>query len=145
MKAPVVSVIVPAFNSEKFIAQTISSVQNQTFPDWELIVVDDHSSDKTTAIVAAFAQNDERIQLIQLPKNSGTGIARDTAVKKALGRYIAFVDADDLWKPEKLEKQLNFMKIRRLPFTFSFYDCMDESGKPLYTRIEAPLKLSYRQ
>ncbi|MDI1254752.1 MAG: glycosyltransferase family 2 protein [Flavobacterium sp.] len=145
MKAPLVSVITPAFNSEKFIAETIRSVQNQTFPDWELLIVDDCSSDKTVAIVAAFAENDPRIQLIQLQKNSGTGIARNTAVAKASGKYIAFLDADDLWKPEKLEKQIGFIKTHRLPFTFSFYDVMDEAGIPLNATIEAPWKLTYKQ
>ncbi|MGK4566574.1 glycosyltransferase family 2 protein [Flavobacterium sp. 3HN19-14] len=103
MKA-LVSVITPAFNSEKFIAATIMSVQNQTFRDWEMIIVDDCSSDATVAIVTEFAVSDDRIKLIRLEKNSGTGIARNTALNTASGKYIAFVDADDLWKPEKLEK-----------------------------------------
>lgn len=145
MEKPLVSIITPSFNSAKFIAETIQSVQNQTYQHWEMIIVDDCSSDETVSIIKEIANKDGRIQLIKLEKNSGTGIARNTALEKATGKFIAFVDADDLWKPEKLEKQLAFMKANNLPFTFSFYDCINEAGQPLNKRIEAPLHLSYQQ
>ena len=145
MEKPLVSIITPSFNMAKFIAETIQSVQNQTYQHWELIIVDDCSSDETVSIIEAIANNDSRIQLFQLHKNSGTGIARSTALAKATGKFIAFLDADDLWKPEKLEKQLDFMKANNLPFTFSFYECINEAGEPLNRRIEAPLHLSYQQ
>jgi teichuronic acid biosynthesis glycosyltransferase TuaG len=144
MKA-LVSIITPSFNSEKFISETILSVQNQTHQNWEMIIVDDCSTDKTVEIIQSFIKNDTRLQLHKLDKNSGAGIARNTAIKAAKGDYIAFLDADDLWKPEKLAKQLTFMKANNLPFTFSFYDWIDEAGKPLKKTIEAPRNLTYKQ
>jgi teichuronic acid biosynthesis glycosyltransferase TuaG len=143
MEKPLVSIITPSYNSAKFILETIQSVQNQTYQNWEMIIVDDCSSDETVSIIDRIANNDGRIQLFKLSKNSGTGMARNTALDKATGKFIAFLDADDLWKPEKLDKQLDFMKANNLPFTFSFYECINEAGKPLNRRIEAPLDLSY--
>jgi teichuronic acid biosynthesis glycosyltransferase TuaG len=145
MQENLVSIITPSFNSEKFIAETIQSVQNQTYKNWEMIIVDDCSTDHTVAIVERFIKDDGRIHLFRLDKNLGTGIARDIALSKAKGDYIAFLDADDLWKPLKLEKQLQFLKENKIPFTFSFYDCIDEEGNTLNKRVEAPRNLSYRQ
>jgi glycosyltransferase involved in cell wall biosynthesis len=145
MENILVSIVIPTFNSEKFIAETIESIQTQTFTNWEVVVVDDGSSDKTVSILSKIAQLDKRIHFFQLEKNSGAGIARNLALSKANGRYIAFLDSDDLWKPTKLEKQIKFMTKNNLPFTFSFYDCIDEEGKPLNKRVEAPRNLSYNQ
>jgi teichuronic acid biosynthesis glycosyltransferase TuaG len=142
---PLVSIITPSYNSEKFISETIQSVQNQTHENWEMIIVDDSSKDKTVDIIEGFIKNDTRIQLHKLDENLGAGIARNTAIKIAKGDYIAFLDADDLWKPEKLQKQLVFMQTNNLPFTFSFYDWIDEAGNPLKKRIEAPSNLTYKQ
>jgi teichuronic acid biosynthesis glycosyltransferase TuaG len=140
-----VSIITPSYNSEKFISETIKSVQNQTYAHWELLIVDDFSTDKTVQIIQNFMEEDARIHLIKLRKNSGTGIARNTALQVASGNYIAFVDADDVWKPQKLATQIQFMQTHNLPFTFSFYDLINEDGNPLNIRVEAPKKLSYRQ
>jgi teichuronic acid biosynthesis glycosyltransferase TuaG len=140
-----VSIITPSYNSEKFISDTIQSAQNQTYSNWEMIIVDDCSTDRTVEIIQKFIDNDTRIQLIKLNKNSGTGIARNIALQEASGRYIAFLDSDDLWKPEKLSKQIDFMETNNLPFTFSFYDLIDEDGKSLNKRIEAPKNLSFIQ
>jgi teichuronic acid biosynthesis glycosyltransferase TuaG len=145
MRENLVSIITPSFNSEKFIFGTIQSVQNQTHQNWEMIIVDDCSTDHTVSIIKQFMMDDDRIHLFQLDENSGTGIARDIALSKAKGDYIAFLDADDLWKPLKLEKQLQFLKENKIPFTFSFYDCIDEEGNTLNKRVEAPRNLSYRQ
>jgi teichuronic acid biosynthesis glycosyltransferase TuaG len=145
MENSLVSIITPSFNSEKFIAETIQSVKNQTYSNWEMIIVDDCSTDKTVSIIEEFLAKDNRIRFFQLDKNSGAGIAREIALSKAQGDYIAFLDADDLWKPLKLEKQLQFLKDNSAPFTFSFYDCMDEEGNSLNKRVEAPRNLSYRQ
>lgn len=144
MESPLVSVIIPTFNSEKYISDTIISVQKQTYQNWEIVLVDDCSTDVTQKIITTFLA-DKRILFYPLKKNSGTGVARNTALAKAKGKYIAFLDADDLWKPEKLENQINFMQMNDLPFTFSFYDCIDEQGKSLHRRVEAPRNLSYRQ
>ena len=140
-----VSIITPSFNSEKFIAGTIQSVQNQTYLNWEMIIVDDCSTDKTVSIAQYSANNDNRIKVYALDKNSGTGIARNTGLEKASGKYIAFLDADDLWKPNKLEIQITFLRNNNLPFTFSYYDCINEQGTELNKRVEAPRNLSYRQ
>ncbi|CAN1493742.1 WcaA Glycosyltransferases involved in cell wall biogenesis [Flavobacteriaceae bacterium] len=145
METALVSIITPSFNSEKFIAGTIQSVQNQTHQNWEMIIVDDCSSDRTVSVIQQFIKNDVRIRLFQLDKNSGAGIARETALSNAKGDYISFLDADDLWKPLKLEKQLQFLKAHKAHFTFSFYDCIDEEGNALNKRVEAPRNLSYRQ
>lgn len=145
MEKPLVSIITPSFNSAKFIVETIKSVQNQTYKNWEMIIVDDCSSDKTVSIIKEISSQDNRIQLFQLDVNSGTGIARNTALAKASGKYIAFLDADDLWKPLKLELQIDFLKKHNLPFTFSFYECINEAGESLNRRIESPRNLSYRQ
>ena len=140
-----VSIITPSYNSEKFIAETIRSVQNQSYTNWEMIIVDDCSSDRTESIISDFINDDPRISFYQLQKNSGAGVARNQAVDLAKGRYIAFLDSDDLWKPEKLQKQIDFLSLNNAPFSFSFYECIDESGAPLNLRVEAPKKLHYWQ
>lgn len=140
-----VSVITPSYNSEKFIADTIRSVQAQTYRDWEMIVVDDASSDATAQIVQEMAAADPRIKFYQLEKNAGAGVARQQAITLAQGRWIAFLDADDLWKTQKLQRQIEFMQSQNLPFTFSFYDCIDEAGNALHKQVQAPRKLHYYQ
>lgn len=138
-----VSIIMPAYNSAAFIAQSIDSVLAQTHSNWELLIVDDCSTDDTVSIVKAYT-SDPRIKLQVFDKNSGAGIARNTAVSNAKGKYIAFLDSDDLWKPEKLRKQIDFMSGNNQPFTFSFYDCIGENGQWLGKRIKAPKILTYR-
>jgi teichuronic acid biosynthesis glycosyltransferase TuaG len=145
METPLVSIITPSYNSEKFIFDTIQSVQNQTYQNWEMIIVDDCSTDQTVSIIEQFVNNDSRILFFQLAINSGAGIARELALSKAKGNYISFLDADDLWKSLKLEKQLQFLKDNNSHFTFSFYDCIDEQGNKLNKRVEAPINLSYLQ
>ena len=140
-----VSIITPTFNAQKYIRATIESVQNQSYQNWEMILVDDASTDQTVSIIKEFAANDNRIKLTELSKNSGNGFARNVALEKATGKYIAYLDADDLWFPMKLEKQIAFLKTNNLPFTFSFYDCIDEEGNNLNRRVEAPVNLTYNQ
>ncbi|HLN95647.1 MAG TPA: glycosyltransferase [Flavobacterium sp.] len=142
---PLVSVITPAYNSERFLADAIRSVQSQTHPDWEMVVVDDASSDNTPNIARAFAEQDRRVRFIRLENNQGAGAARQTALDAAKGRYIAFLDADDVWKPQKLERQLAFMNEHGQSFAFSFYEWMEEDGRPAGKTITAPAPLSYRQ
>ena len=140
-----VSIITPSFNSEKFISQTIYSVLNQTHQNWELLIIDDCSTDETFSIISNFAYQDSRIKIFKLDKNSGAGVARNFAIQQASGNYIAFLDADDLWKPEKLEKQIGFMEEQKIPFTFSFYETIDEAGNLRNETITTPLKISYKQ
>ncbi|MRX69721.1 Glycosyltransferase involved in cell wall bisynthesis [Flavobacterium resistens] len=140
-----VSIIVPTYNTEKFIRLTIESVQNQTYTNWEMILADDASTDKTVAIIEEFAQKDSRIKLFKSLENRGNGFARNNALEKATGKYIAYLDADDLWFPEKLEKQIEFLKTNNLHFTFSFYDSIDEEGNNLNRRVESPNPLTYKE
>lgn len=140
-----VSIITPTFNSAKYIAETIQSVQNQTHQNWEMLIVDDGSSDETFAIISNFANQDARIKVFKLDVNSGAGVARNFSIQQALGNFIAFLDADDLWKPEKLEKQLRFMESKQLPFTFSFYETIDENGDLRNEIITTPPKITYKQ
>ncbi|TYB33573.1 MAG: glycosyltransferase family 2 protein [Flexistipes sinusarabici] len=138
-----VSVITPSYNSAKFISQTIESVLAQTYENWEMIIVDDASPDNSNDIIENYCEKDSRIKLIKLERNSGPAVARNRAIEKAKGRYMAFLDADDLWKPEKLEKQLVFMYDNGCSFSYSFYETMNEEGKRLYKIIRPPVKLSY--
>lgn len=121
-----VSIITPSFNSSQFIEDTIKSIQAQTYKNWELIITDDCSSDNSCEIIETYAQNDPRIKLIRLDKNSGAGVARNTSIQAAKGRFIAFCDSDDRWFPEKLEKQLWFMNQKKCFLSYSSYLLCDE-------------------
>lgn len=126
-----VSIITPSYKSERFISQTIESVLAQTYQNWEMIIVDDMSPDNSNDIIEQYIQKDTRIKLIKLDKNSGPAVARNRAIKEAKGRYIAFLDADDLWHKDKLEKQIKFMNDNDLSFTYSSYDLIDEDNSNL--------------
>jgi len=139
---PTVSIITPAHNSAQFISETIQSVLNQSISDWEMIIVDDYSTDNSVEIIQAFVEQDSRIKLIQLSENSGAAVARNTAIEAAQGRYIAFLDSDDLWLPDKLEKQLAFMQAHNYPFTYAAYDKIDENGQ-VFGHIGVPDKVTY--
>ena len=128
-----ISIITPLYNAEKFIASTIESVLAQSYQKWEMIIVDDNSSDTSVDIVDKYIKNDDRIKYIKLNKQHGPGGARNIAIEKAKGQYIAFLDADDLWMPHKLETQLDFMQINNLAFTYSSYGLIDEYGNDIGT------------
>ncbi|MFD2044483.1 glycosyltransferase family 2 protein [Ornithinibacillus salinisoli] len=142
---PLISVITPAYNAEKFIAKTIESVLDQTYTNWEMVIVDDRSTDNTVQIIQEYQKNDERIKLYILPENSGSAVARNTAMKNAQGQYIAFLDSDDLWYPEKLEKQLKFMQEKNIAFSFTKYRRMDEDGTLRNAISKAPKSVSYHE
>ena len=114
-----VSIIVPVYNAGIYIEETINSVRAQTYICWELILVDDHSKDDTLSVVKNYlaSVNDERIRLIEKKTNEGAAAARNRGIDAAKGRYIAFLDADDLWMPDKLEKELAFMKKKQAAFS----------------------------
>lgn len=141
---PLVSVITPVFNSEKYIGKSIESVLNQTYPSWEMILVDDLSTDRSVEIIGDYMKKDERIKLIKLSENSGAAVARNTALDASAGRFIAFLDSDDLWKPEKLEKQLAFMQKNDYAFTFTDYELMDQDGNLLRKTIHMPDSIDYK-
>ncbi|WP_417943098.1 glycosyltransferase family 2 protein [Flavobacterium sp. RS13.1] len=140
-----VSIITPTYNAEKYIRETLLSVVNQSYQNWEMILADDASTDNTVAIIEEFAKQDNRIKLFKLPENRGNGFARNAALEKATGKYIAYLDADDVWFSKKLEKQIQFLKTNNLHFTFSFYDSIDEEGNDLKRRVESPNPLTYKQ
>jgi len=142
-KKDLVSVIMPAYNSELFIGKTIESIKNQTYKNWELIIVDDCSTDETVKIINDYIVDDSRIRLIKQEKNLGTAIARNTAVKKARGQYLAFIDSDDLWNETKLAKQLFFMKKNNYKFTSTSYEEVDELGNPTGKKILSGKRLDY--
>ncbi|MCM3727692.1 glycosyltransferase family 2 protein [Neobacillus cucumis] len=140
---PLVSIITPVYKAEKFIAETIQSAQEQTYKNWEMILVNDQSPDNSVKIINEFAVSDKRIRLLNLPTNSGAAIARNTAIKAANGKYIAFLDSDDLWHPEKLTKQIKFMEERNLPFAFTGYEIMKEDGTRTGKIVHVPESIDY--
>lgn len=128
MKQPLVSIITPVYNSEKYIAETMESVLSQTYQNWEHLLVDDCSTDNSWLIIQSYAEKDKRIKPFRLQKNCGSGVARNLAIKEAKGKYIAFLDSDDLWVPEKLEKHINFMFEGNIPFSHTSYGFIEEDG-----------------
>lgn len=140
---PLISIITPSYNASLTIVETIESVRKQTFQDWEMVIVDDCSTDDTPAILKRYEQKDERIQVKYLKHNSGAAVARNEALKHAKGRFVAFLDSDDRWKPEKLERQLRFMLSNNYAFTFTGYEFVTNEGKPLNKQVAAPSRISY--
>lgn len=140
---PLVSVIMPAYNSAKTIAASIDSILAQTYLNWELIVVDDCSSDETVKAAKAYTKEDKRIKVMSMPVNGGVAKARNRAIQEANGRFIAFLDSDDLWLPEKLSHQIWFLMENDLPFTYSSYSLMG-NGKENFV-FNPPKSLSYNQ
>lgn len=142
-----VSIIVPVYNAENFIEETMDCVLAQTYTNWELLLVEDCSSDHTAARIRRYMERngDSRIRLIRQPSNMGAAKARNRGLKEAKGRYIAYLDADDLWVPEKLEKELIFMKEKNAAFAFTGYEFADEAGRGLGKIVHVPKTLTYKQ
>lgn len=138
-----VSVITPIYNCERFIAETINSVINQTYENWEMILIDDASNDKSVEIVKHYTKLDKRIRLIKLKENSGVAVARNTGIKASSGRFIAFLDGDDLWEPNKLEIQIQFMIERNIGFSYTSYNVISENGIDLKKTVGAPSEIDY--
>jgi glycosyltransferase involved in cell wall biosynthesis len=140
-----VSIITPNYNSEKFIAKTISSVLEQTYEHWEMIIVDDASTDNSIKIINTFLDKDSRIQLHQLSTNVGAGVARNKAIEVSKGSFIAFLDSDDLWLPKKLEEQISFMNRNKYHFTHTSYEEINENGATTNKIINCKKKMNYAQ
>lgn len=140
-----VSIIMPTYNCGKFIAETLDSVKAQTYQNWEVVIVDDCSTDNTKQIVDSYIVNDPRIKYHCLETNSGAAVARTKAMELATGQYIAFLDSDDLWTPDKLDKQLAFMKENGYAFSCTAYEQIDEEGKPLGKVIKTIKKTDYNR
>lgn len=132
-----VSIIMPSWNTAKFIAESIQCVIDQTYQDWELLIVDDCSTDDTDDVIAPFLR-DPRIKLFHNEKNSGAALSRNKAMREAQGEWIAFLDSDDLWTPDKLEKQVAFMKDNGYVLSYHEYEKIDEEDKPLNIFVTGP-------
>ncbi len=142
---PEVSIITPNYNTARFIGETIESVLAQTFPDWEMIIVDDASTDDSPEILQSFAEKDPRIKPVFLDKNRGQGHARNLATDLAQGRFLGFLDSDDIWHPEKLERHLAFMKDRNAVFSHTSYGFIDEEGNSILKDFHVSRKpVTYR-
>ena len=140
---PLVSIVTPVYNGEKTIGKTIESVINQTYDKFEMIIVDDLSNDKTVDIIKKYQKEDDRIKLFILDKKGGASGARNFAIKKATGKYVAFLDGDDLWKKDKLEKQVKFMEDNNIYFSYTDYCYIDNDGNDLKQYRKCPKKVSY--
>lgn len=142
---PLVSVIMPTYNCGKYIVQSIGSVIAQTFDAWEIQILDDCSTDNTEEILKPYLEKYKNIHYYKLPQNVGPATARTEAIRRATGKYVAFLDSDDLWMPEKLEKQIAFMKEHHADFSCTGYDQMDESGDRLHIALIPPNKTDYKK
>lgn len=138
-----VSVIMPSYNTADYIADSIKSVISQTYQNWELIIVDDCSTDNTDDIVSYFSDN--RIKYMKNKKNMGAAATRNRALREAKGEWIAFLDSDDLWLPNKLEKQINFMKSNGYVFSYHNYEKIDENNENLNVIVTGPKLITRKE
>ena len=150
-KAGLVSIIVPVYNAGQFIAETIGYVQQQTYADWELLLVDDCSTDTSRELIGRKCEGDARIRLITQERNGGAARARNRGVREACGQYICFLDADDIWLPDKLRRELDYIrKVQQeensdAGFVFMGYEFADASGAGLGKVVHVPDRLTYRE
>ncbi len=142
MYNPKVSVITPVYNAEEFLSETIESVLNQTYENFEFLLIDDCSTDSSAEMIREFAEKDYRVKYIRLKENSGAAVARNKGLEKAQGRFIAFVDSDDKWYPQKLSKQLAFMEKNGKAFTYTKYERITEEGE-VFGAPSFPKRLNY--
>lgn len=140
MNVSTISIITPTYNSENFIEKTIQSVSSQTYKNYEHLIIDDCSSDQTIDIVQKYKKSDSRIKLIKMANNGGAAKARNVGIKSAKSKYIAFIDSDDIWEPDKLKKQLEFMEKTQATFSYTAYQIIKEDGKPIEKYIDTEAK-----
>lgn len=140
-----ISIVVPVYEVERFITETIEAVQKQVYQNWELILVDDCSKDRSCAIIEEMAVGDSRIRLIRQVKNQGAAKARNCGVNNATGRYLCFLDSDDLWEPDKLSSELAFLQEKQAGFVFTGYEFADEYGKGLGKIVRVPEQITYSE
>ncbi|WP_141603966.1 teichuronic acid biosynthesis protein TuaG [Terrilactibacillus laevilacticus] len=140
---PLISIITPSFNAIRTIDETVDSVKKQTYQNWELVIIDDCSTDGTREKLKMMSASDKRIRVIFLDVNGGAAVARNVGLDHAKGRYIAFLDSDDRWKQDKLDKQIQFMQKHQYAFTFTGYEYMTHNGQSMNKVIQAPQKVTY--
>lgn len=145
MENPLISVVMPVYNAEKFLMESVGSIQEQTYENWELLLIDDASADNSAHLIDGLAAKDSRIKPHHLPTNQGAGFARNIGIKASRGDFICFLDSDDLWKPEKLNRQLSFMQVHGLGVSYSSYELIKENGIKARKKVRALKKLSYQK
>lgn len=138
-----VSIITPVFNSDKYIKTTIESVICQTYRNWELIIIDDCSSDCTVEIVREYIKRDSRIKLLINESNSGAALTRNRGILASTGRFLSFLDADDIWSSNKLDSQINFMLTGNFPISFTAYSLINEKGESLNKIVKTVKEIDY--
>lgn len=144
MNNDLVSIITPSYNCSQYIGECIESIQRQTYTNWELLITDDCSTDNSVDVIRHYSENDPRIKIFEQTENGGAGVARNNSIKEAKGRFIAFCDSDDMWMPEKLDKQIAFMKEIDCALSYtSIIEC-DEKGRVTGVEI-APSKHTFHQ
>ena len=140
-----VSIVMPVFHAEAFLEKTVETVQEQTYKNWELIAVDDCSGDGSFELLCRLAEADGRIRPVRQEHNQGAAASRNKGVELAQGRYLAYLDADDLWTPDKLEKELAFLKEKQAAFVFTGYEFADENGKGTGKIVRVPATITYKE
>lgn len=144
MQKELVSVITPVYNAAAFIEKTVQSVLNQTYTNIEHILVDDCSTDNSEAIINEMIAEDSRIKYIKLQENSGAAVARNVGIENARGQFVAFIDSDDVWRTDKLEKQISYMQDNKYAFTYTNFEMISEDGLVLNTKVPLPKRLDYK-
>ena len=140
-----VSIVVPVYKAERFLEDTIKTVKDQTYDNWELLFVNDCTPDNSVEIIKKYQKEDKRIKLFNQEKNGGAALARNRGITESQGRYICFLDSDDLWDKEKLEKQIKFMREKDCEFSFTGYEFADENGKPNGKKVQIPKSINYKK
>lgn len=143
MKEKLVSIVTPVFNASEFIEETILSVINQSYHHWEYWLINDCSEDNSAEIIKKYENQDDRIHLINLKENSGAAVARNEGIRLSKGKYIAFIDSDDVWHPDKLCRQTIFMEENHYVFTYTNIALISENGELIKDHIDLPLMLNY--
>lgn len=140
-----VSIVMPVYNAEKFLTESIESIIHQTYENWELIAVDDCSTDRSSQILRKYAELDRRIIPIFLERNSGAAAARNEGIRRADGKYLAFLDSDDVWLKNKLKNQIDIMEKKGYAFSFTSYGLMDVNGKQINKKVAVPQRITYNK
>lgn len=141
---PETTIITPVYNAEKFLTETLESIYEQSYTDWEAILINDNSSDSSLEIAQSFAKRDSRFQVINRNESGGAAKARNEGIRQAKGRYIAFLDSDDVWLPNKLDKQIAYMKTNDVALSYSSYRFLTEDGV-VKTEVRVPEQVTYKQ
>lgn len=142
---PFVSVVMPVYNAEKYVLESVQSVLDQSYENYELIIVDDASTDHSIELVTSICKDNSQVKIIRLENNGGVSHARNTGINSAKGEYIAFIDSDDIWRPDKLKLQMKFMKANNVLFSFTSYEIFHEGSDKENTYVQCPQIVNYQR